>query len=36
MPYAEGAGESVSPGVEDILSAHEGGFNKRLELFRGL
>jgi hypothetical protein len=35
MPYAEGDGEFISMSIEDILSGLEGGFHKRLELFRG-
>ena len=35
MPYSEGDGELLSMSIEDILSGLEGGFHKRLELFRG-
>ena len=35
MPYAEGDGEPVSMSIEDIVSGVEGGWHRRLEVFRG-
>ena len=35
IPYPPGDGEPVSMSVEDIVSGVEGGWHRRLEVFRG-